>query len=187
MKPLYDVIAKIPAREFPDEWVIRGNHHDAWVNGAEDPISGLNAVLEEARVSRRTRQSRVEAEAHDRLLRVGRRRARPARLRRVARNARRRTPPESGRLRELRHERPRLPWCRRRALARKIRQRCCARHYRSRDQTLRLEALAAQQLTDASSDEARAELRSRSDLRIDISRRRLRSCRILRISLASRC
>ena len=49
MKPLYDVIAKIPGSQFPDEWVIRGNHHDAWVNGAEDPISGLAAVLEEAR------------------------------------------------------------------------------------------------------------------------------------------
>ncbi len=49
MKPLYDVIAKIPGSEFPDEWVLRGNHHDAWVNGAEDPISGLVAVLEEAR------------------------------------------------------------------------------------------------------------------------------------------
>jgi N-acetylated-alpha-linked acidic dipeptidase len=49
MKPLYDVIAKIPGSTYPDEWVIRGNHHDAWVNGAEDPISGMVAVLEEAR------------------------------------------------------------------------------------------------------------------------------------------
>jgi N-acetylated-alpha-linked acidic dipeptidase len=49
IKPLYDVIAKIPGSQFPDEWVIRGNHHDAWVNGAEDPISGQVAVLEEAR------------------------------------------------------------------------------------------------------------------------------------------
>ena len=48
-KPLYDVIAKIPGSVHPDEWVIRGNHHDAWVNGAEDPISGMVAVLEEAR------------------------------------------------------------------------------------------------------------------------------------------
>jgi len=48
-KPLYDVIAKIPGSEYPDEWVIRGNHHDAWVNGAEDPISGMVTVLEEAR------------------------------------------------------------------------------------------------------------------------------------------
>ena len=49
LKPVYDVIAKIPGSTFPDEWVIRGNHHDAWVNGAEDPISGAVAVLEEAR------------------------------------------------------------------------------------------------------------------------------------------
>jgi N-acetylated-alpha-linked acidic dipeptidase len=48
-KPLYDVIARIPGSSDPDEWVIRGNHHDAWVNGAEDPVSGTSAVLEEAR------------------------------------------------------------------------------------------------------------------------------------------
>ncbi|MDP9146579.1 MAG: M28 family peptidase [Acidobacteriota bacterium] len=49
IKPVYDVIAKIPGSTFPDEWVLRGNHHDAWVNGAEDPTSGMVAVLEEAR------------------------------------------------------------------------------------------------------------------------------------------
>jgi N-acetylated-alpha-linked acidic dipeptidase len=49
MKPLYDVIGRIPGSTIPDEWVIRGNHHDAWVNGAEDPLSGAVAVLEEAR------------------------------------------------------------------------------------------------------------------------------------------
>ena len=49
MKPLYDVIARIPGATTPDEWVIRGNHHDAWVNGAQDPISGLVPLLEEAR------------------------------------------------------------------------------------------------------------------------------------------
>ena len=49
IKPVYDVIAKIPGSAFPDEWVIRGNHHDAWVNGAEDPTSGMVAVLEEGR------------------------------------------------------------------------------------------------------------------------------------------
>jgi N-acetylated-alpha-linked acidic dipeptidase len=49
IKPLYDVIARIPGSTYPDEWVIRGNHHDAWVNGAEDPISGQVALLEEAR------------------------------------------------------------------------------------------------------------------------------------------
>ena len=49
LKTLYDVIARIPGAAAPDEWVIRGNHHDAWVNGAEDPISGLVPLLEEAR------------------------------------------------------------------------------------------------------------------------------------------
>jgi len=47
--PLYDVIAKIPGSTYPDEWIIRGNHHDAWVNGAGDPTSGMSAELEEAR------------------------------------------------------------------------------------------------------------------------------------------
>jgi len=48
-KPLYDVIATLAGSD-PDQWVIRGNHHDAWVNGAEDPISGQAPMLEEARV-----------------------------------------------------------------------------------------------------------------------------------------
>ncbi len=47
--PAHDVIATIPGAVWPDEWIIRGNHHDAWVNGAEDPVSGLAALLEEAR------------------------------------------------------------------------------------------------------------------------------------------
>ncbi len=47
--PAYDVIAKLPGTERPDEWIIRGNHHDAWVLGADDPLSGLVAMLEEAR------------------------------------------------------------------------------------------------------------------------------------------
>ena len=49
IKKVYDVIAKIPGSESPDQWVIRGNHHDAWVNGAEDPVAGQIALLEEAR------------------------------------------------------------------------------------------------------------------------------------------
>ncbi|HEY0546521.1 MAG TPA: transferrin receptor-like dimerization domain-containing protein [Pyrinomonadaceae bacterium] len=49
LRPIYDVIARLAGGERPDEWVIRGNHHDAWVNGADDPISGLVALLEEAR------------------------------------------------------------------------------------------------------------------------------------------
>ena len=49
LKTLYDVIAKLPGTTEADQWIVRGNHHDAWVNGAEDPISGLVAELEEAR------------------------------------------------------------------------------------------------------------------------------------------
>ena len=49
IRPIYDVIAKMPGVEFPDQWVMRGNHHDAWVNGAGDPLSGQAAMLEEAR------------------------------------------------------------------------------------------------------------------------------------------
>jgi N-acetylated-alpha-linked acidic dipeptidase len=49
IKPVYDVIAKIPGAVAPGEWIIRGNHHDAWVNGAEDPTAGQVALLEEAR------------------------------------------------------------------------------------------------------------------------------------------
>ncbi|MEO8647591.1 MAG: M28 family metallopeptidase [Acidobacteriota bacterium] len=47
--PIYDVIARMKGSEQPDQWVIRGNHRDAWVNGADDPLSGLVAMMEEAR------------------------------------------------------------------------------------------------------------------------------------------
>ena len=50
LAPAYDVIATLKGSEYPDEWVLRGNHHDAWVHGANDPISGMVAVMEEARV-----------------------------------------------------------------------------------------------------------------------------------------
>ncbi|MGI4833239.1 MAG: transferrin receptor-like dimerization domain-containing protein [Janthinobacterium lividum] len=47
-EPVYNVIATLKGRELPDEWILRGNHHDAWVNGANDPLSGLVAELAEA-------------------------------------------------------------------------------------------------------------------------------------------
>jgi N-acetylated-alpha-linked acidic dipeptidase len=49
IKTIYDVIATLKGATAPDEWVIRGNHHDAWVNGADDPLAGQVALLEEAR------------------------------------------------------------------------------------------------------------------------------------------
>jgi N-acetylated-alpha-linked acidic dipeptidase len=49
IRPLHDVIARIEGSEFPDEWIVYGNHHDAWVNGAADPTSGQVALMETAR------------------------------------------------------------------------------------------------------------------------------------------
>ncbi len=49
LKPVYDVIATMRGADEPDLWVIRGNHHDGWVNGADDPVSGQVVLLEEAR------------------------------------------------------------------------------------------------------------------------------------------
>lgn len=48
-KPLYDVVATIKGSVWPDQWVVRGNHRDGWVYGAEDPLSGQTALMEEAR------------------------------------------------------------------------------------------------------------------------------------------
>jgi len=49
IKTLYDVIVRIPGAVYPHEWIVRGNHHDAWVNGAEDPSSAMAPEMEEAR------------------------------------------------------------------------------------------------------------------------------------------
>lgn len=49
IKPIYDVIGTLRGSSAPDEWVVRGNHHDAWVNGADDPLSGQVALIEEVR------------------------------------------------------------------------------------------------------------------------------------------
>jgi len=48
-RPLHDVIVRIPGATRPDEWIIFGNHHDAWVSGADDPTSGAVALMETAR------------------------------------------------------------------------------------------------------------------------------------------
>ncbi|MGD1010345.1 MAG: M28 family metallopeptidase [Candidatus Aminicenantales bacterium] len=49
IKPIYDVIAMIRGSLYPEQWIIRGNHHDGWVNGAEDPLSGQVATMEEGK------------------------------------------------------------------------------------------------------------------------------------------
>jgi N-acetylated-alpha-linked acidic dipeptidase len=48
-KPIYDVVAKIRGSEAPDQWIIRGNHHDGWVFGALDPLAGQIALMAEAK------------------------------------------------------------------------------------------------------------------------------------------
>jgi N-acetylated-alpha-linked acidic dipeptidase len=49
MEPVRDVLAVLKGSERPDEWIVRGNHHDAWVNGALDPLAGMVAELSEAK------------------------------------------------------------------------------------------------------------------------------------------
>ena len=89
----YNVIATLKGSELPDQWVVRGNHHDAWVNGATDPVSGMVALMEEARAIGELAQGRLEAAAHDRVRGLGRRGAGAARLDRVGRGPRRRSSP----------------------------------------------------------------------------------------------
>ncbi len=48
-KPLYDVIARIPGSQSPDQWIVRGNHRDGWVFGAWDPLSGHVDMMAEAK------------------------------------------------------------------------------------------------------------------------------------------
>lgn len=45
----YNVIARLKGSQYPNEWVIRGNHHDGWNHGAADPLSGLVALMDEAK------------------------------------------------------------------------------------------------------------------------------------------
>jgi N-acetylated-alpha-linked acidic dipeptidase len=48
LRPIYDVIAVMQGDTYPDQWVLRGNHHDGWVFGASDPLSGQVALMAEA-------------------------------------------------------------------------------------------------------------------------------------------
>src|SRR3954449_1911816 len=49
LKPVYDVIATLRGSTLPDQWIIRGNHHDGWVFGASDPLTGQVALMNEAK------------------------------------------------------------------------------------------------------------------------------------------
>jgi N-acetylated-alpha-linked acidic dipeptidase len=54
MKTVYDVIATIKGSIYPDQWVVRGNHHDGWVFGASDPLSGQSALMKQGWKPKRT-------------------------------------------------------------------------------------------------------------------------------------
>lgn len=47
--PAYNVIGRLEGARYPDEWILRGNHHDAWNHGAQDPVSGVITLLAEAK------------------------------------------------------------------------------------------------------------------------------------------
>ena len=49
LKTLYDVIAVMRGKTYPDQWIVRGNHRDAWVMGASDPLTGQAALMSEAK------------------------------------------------------------------------------------------------------------------------------------------
>src|SRR5947209_2902433 len=49
LKPVYDVIAMFHGSTYPDQWIVRGNHHDGWVFGASDPLTGQVALMSEAK------------------------------------------------------------------------------------------------------------------------------------------
>jgi N-acetylated-alpha-linked acidic dipeptidase len=49
LKPVYDVIATLRGSTYPDQWIVRGNHHDGWVFGASDPLTGQVALMDEAK------------------------------------------------------------------------------------------------------------------------------------------
>jgi N-acetylated-alpha-linked acidic dipeptidase len=46
MQPYTVVEARIQGNELPDEWVLLGNHRDAWVFGGVDPSSGTASMME---------------------------------------------------------------------------------------------------------------------------------------------
>ena len=49
LRTAYNPIGRMEGSVYPDEWIMRGNHHDGWAQGAADPISGMVSLMEEAR------------------------------------------------------------------------------------------------------------------------------------------
>ncbi len=106
LKTIYDVIAMMKGSTYPDQWVMRGNHHDGWVFGASDPLSGQVSLLEEAKVIGEPCEARLAAQTHACLFELGWRRARAVRLHRMGGNPRGRVEAEGRALRQFRHQWP---------------------------------------------------------------------------------
>ena len=112
IKPYTVVEARIRGSELPDEWVLVGNHRDAWVYGGVDPVSGTAAMLELTRSLARLQAPGNAAAPHDRRLQLGRRRIRAHRIDRVGRavcrpSSKRSWSPTSTSTRRLREPPPR--------------------------------------------------------------------------------
>ena len=111
LQPYYVVEARIRGSELPDEWVVLGNHRDAWVFGGVDPQQRHRQHDGTHARPGRTKEARHAPTPHAGHLQLGRRRNRPHRLDRMGRTIRRRTPRQSRRLHQRRrsHVRPELP------------------------------------------------------------------------------
>ena len=101
-KPYTVVEARIRGSELPDEWVLIGNHRDAWVHGGVDPVSGKRLDAGTHAQSRRAQATGTAAAAHAHRLQLGRRGVRPHRLDRMGRAVRRRPQSQARRLPERR-------------------------------------------------------------------------------------
>ena len=82
-RTIWDVIGRTKGSEYPENWVVVGNHRDAWVYGAVDPNSGTASMLEAVHGVGALLEERLAAQAHDHLLQLGRGRGGPDRLDRV--------------------------------------------------------------------------------------------------------
>ena len=154
-------------RRFPDEWIIRGNHHDAWVNGANDPVSGMAPELEEARALGELRKQGWSPKRT--IVYASWDGEEPGLLGSTEWVETHAEGPEGARRRVHQHrrQRPRVPQRERIAFARTVRQRRRARRHRSRDGHQRLEAAAGARSSPEARPTNERSARERPDLRID--------------------
>ena len=115
-QPYYVVEGRIRGSELPDEWIVMGNHRDAWVFGGVDPSSGTASMMELTRSLGKLAKAGHASAPHARSLQLGRRRGRPHRIHGVGRAVRRRTSRQSRRLHQCRrgHIRSQFSWSGRR-------------------------------------------------------------------------